>query len=955
MEHASEHSPEETWGSISEYLDRALDLTDAELEIWLTELRAREPQLAAQLQQLLAQREREGFADFLGAGTSPLAGIETGTLIGRRIGAYQIEAEAGRGGMGSVWRARRVDGRYEGVVAIKLVHAAWLGQGAAERFCTEGQLLGRLEHPHIARLLDAGVADSTQPYLVLEYVEGGPIDEYCRQHALGIGARIRLFLDVLQAVAHAHSHLVVHRDLKPGNIYVTHDGVVKLLDFGVAKLLQGDGVTSALTQSGQTALTPQYAAPEQLTGQAVTTATDIYTLGLVLYVLLTGTSPFPADSESRAQFIQAVLTLDPPRPSTVGAIETIPRRALRGDLDNILSKALKKDPLERYRSVTDFADDLERLLGHEPVHAHADTVGYRVSKFVRRHRGGVLGALLTTIALVGTTAFALYQLQEARAQRDLANFEAARASAQNEMNEFLMGDSVGQAPHEVAVRRLERARALIHQRFSDNPMVQARLLINLSGRYIDVGDSRGGAAVMQDAEAIAKKLDDPHLSADIACGRGEDAVAAGDLAAAHAQEAVGRANMQRLKVVPSGLVAECAIATAHIAQSEGDYAHAVAVTREAMLPLEKAGLQRTSRYTSLAHEHARSLVLAGDYRNAWAAEQAVMAIVTSVGRDNSAPSFAMLNVGLTALLNGGQPRRALEVLESAEARGRSAAPSMEFPFYLDATRLLAQSAAGVGPMADKGLMEHAATAEQQGMGFVILFYRIAALRAALERGDVATAENYWSYVSPMEANLGDASGRRNAMRALIAHATLDLARHDTVAASQHTTQAIALIPAARRGAEPEWRRLLLVRAQIEYALAQYAAAASDADAAVARARQEAVDPQSSAWIGEALVWRARAELAQGKRDAARTSAQEAIPHLQQNLDPSHPLIAGARGLAVETTIMRGSLGTSDAVKQRYDSMYWLPFFQHYGVNLTTHPDPFRTPDDGDAKGTTNRG
>jgi hypothetical protein len=236
---------------------------------------------------------------------------------------------------------------------------------------------------------------------------------------------------------------------------------------------------------------------------------------------------------------------------------------------------------------------------------------------------------------------------------------------------------------------------------------------------------------------------------------------------------------------------------------------------------------------------------------------------------------------------------------------------MEFPFYLDATRLLAQSAAGVGPRADEGLMKQAAIAEQQGMGPAISVYRIGALRAALERGDVATAENYWSYIGPMETKLGDASGRRNAIRALIAHATLDLARHDAVAASQHTTQATALIPAVRRGAEPEWRRLLLVRAQIEYALAGYAAAALDADAAVARARQEAVDPQSSAWIGEALVWRARAELAQGKRDAARASAQEAIPHLQQNLDPSHPLIEGARGLAVETTIVRGNLGTSE--------------------------------------------
>ena len=898
MEHISEGP--EAWSSVSEYLDRALDLSDSERDSWLAELDAVEPQLAAQLRQLFAQRERAGFAEFLGADAPPLAGIETGTLIGRRIGAYQIEAEAGRGGMGSVWRARRVDGRYEGVVAIKLVHAAWLGAAAAQRFRTEGQLLGRLEHPHIARLLDAGLADGTQPYLVLEYVEGQPIDEYCRQRTLGVEERIRLFLDVLQAVAHAHSQLIVHRDLKPGNISVTNGGVVKLLDFGIAKLLQGDGASGALTQSGEIALTPQYAAPEQLMGQPVTTATDIYTLGLVLYVLLTGSGPFPEDAPSRAQFIQAVLTQDPPRPSTVGAIETIPRRVLRGDLDNILGKALKKDPLERYLSVTDFADDLERLLGHEPVHAHADTVHYRVSKFVQRHRGSVLGALLTTIALVGTTAFALRQMFEARAQRDMANFAAAQASAQGELTEFLLGDALGQSPQELAMRRLERARALIHQRFSDNPIVQARLLINLSGRYIDLGDPRGGAALMLEAEGIAKAVDDPHLNADIACGKAQDAVDAGDLAAAHREEALGRANMQRLKAIPSGLTAECAMTTAYIAQAEGEYPRAVAVTLGAMRSLEADGLQRTSRYTSIAHEHARSLVLAGDYRNGWAAEQAVLAIVSSSGREGSVPYFAMLNVGLTALLGGGQPRRALEVLEAAEASARSAAPNVEFPFYLEATRLLAQSAAGAAPAIDQELMEHAATAEQQGQGVLVPVYRLAAIRAALGRGDVAGAERYWPSIGPLETQLGDAPGRRNAVRALIAHAMLNLARHDALAARQRVEQATALIPEARRVADPEWRRVLLVRAQTEYALEQYVPAAADAEAAVARARQDAVNPLSSAWIGEALVWRAKIQLAQGRRGAAHASAQEAMPHLQSNLDPSHPLIAAAQELAEES-------------------------------------------------------
>lgn len=882
--------------AINEKLDQALELTEVERTTWLSELRAREPEVAAQIEQLLAQRERAGYADFLSGSAATLAGMDVSTLIGRRIGPYEVEQEAGRGGMGSVWRARRVDGRYEGVVAIKLVHASWLGQGAQQRFRTEGQLLGRLEHPRIARLLDAGVLEDSQPYLVLEYVEGEPIDEYCRGRVPGIEARIRLFLDVLDAVAHAHSHLIVHRDLKPGNIFVTRDGVVKLLDFGIAKLLQGDGA-GAPTQSGQTALTPQYAAPEQLTGEPVTTGTDIYTLGLVLYALLTGIGPYPCDSSSRAQFIHAVLTQEPPRPSTVGAIDTIPRRQLRGDLDNILGKALKKDPRERYRSVTDFADDLKRLLNHEPVHAHADTAVYRAAKFVRRHRGSVLGALITTIALIGTTAFALRQMYEARAQRDLAAFEAARASAQSEVNEFLLGDSLGQAPNDLAERRLERARDMIHQRFSDNPMVQARLLINLSGRYIDAGDSRGGAALMEEAEAIGRRLDDPQLNADIACGRAGDAADAGDLATARAQEQIGRANMRRLDPLPAGLVAECALTSAYIAQAEGDYARAIAVTREAMQALEQAGVTRSSRYTSVAHEHARSLVLAGDYRDGWSAEQAVMSVARAAGRADTAAYFAMLNVGTTALLLGGQPRKVIGLLKSAADTLTGAAPGAELPYYLQAQQRLAEVAAGAASAPDRALMELAATAERGGLGPAIAMYRLGAVRAALARGDLPAAEEYWSSVAAAENQAGDAGARRTAARVLITHAEFDLARHDGVAALQHIGQVTALIPEARRATDQNWQRLLLVRAEAEYALGKYPDAAQDAEAAVVRARQEAIDPRSSASVGEALVWRSQAELAQGKRDAAQASAREALPHLEQNLDPAHPLLATARRLA----------------------------------------------------------
>jgi serine/threonine protein kinase len=893
----------ERWQSLSEHLDQVLNLEDRDRAEWLAALARRDPDMAALLSRMLAARERDGFAGFLAEAVAlPAEELAATTLVGRHVGPYIVEAELGRGGMGSVWRARRADGRYEGNVAIKFVHAVWIGRAGEQRFRTEGTLLGRLDHPNIGRLIDAGILDTTQPYLVLEYVEGEPIDAYCDRHNLTVDARVRLFLSVLAAVAHAHSHLIVHRDIKPANIFVTREGAVKLLDFGIAKLLQDDSGSAALTQSSATALTPQYAAPEQLLGRPITTATDVYALGLVLYVLLTGAHPFALESRASAELMRVTVTEEPPRASTIASIATTRRRLLVGDLDNILAKALKKDPSERYASAGAFADDLHRYLAHSPVTARPDTVTYRVTKFVRRHRGGVLSGALVAIALVGTSAFAVVQLLAARAQRDLAEFEATRASAESELTEFLLGDSLSQGPSEVVQQKLERARALIQRRFRNDPLLQAGLLIGLSGRYLDVGDNKAGAAVLLEAEAIGKRVDDAHLNADIACGKAEDAADAGDLVAARTQEAIGQANMRRLKLVPPGLTAECAMATAHIAQREGNYDRAVAGMRDVMRILEQAGLQRTSRYTSIAHEYARSLSLAGDYRRAWAAEQSVIAIVTDVGRDDSDAYYAMINVGSTALVAGGQPLRALRLIDATATKSRSVAPNAVLPFYLDATRLLAESAAGSPQASDLALIEAANTAEKQGLMPAVLMYRTSAVHAALNRGDLASAEKDWASFSAIEEKiLADPASRRDAKRLLIVHARLDLARNDLAAAAGRLEQAVALMPGDRRAADPEWRRIVLLRAELGYARHDYAVAAADATTALERARAEAVDPQSSAWIGEALVWRARIQLAAGDAAAAVASAREALQHLEQNVDPVHPMIAAARSLAFGRT------------------------------------------------------
>ena len=306
-----------------------------------------------------------------------------------------------------MWLAERSDGRFERRVAVKFIHIALMGKGGEARFKREGSILGRLAHPHIAELVDAGVSAAGQPYLVLEYVEGESIDRYCDHQTLVVEARIRLFLEVLEAVAHAHANLIVHRDLKPSNVLVNKDGQVKLLDFGIAKLLEGeavDGAATLLTVEGGRAMTPEYAAPEQVTGAPITTATDIYALGVLLYVLLTGQHPAGDNLRSPADLVKAIVDSDPTRPSDVVTTAKNPgeeittnaarrtttpeklSRLLRGDLDTIVAKALKKNPRERYASVTALADDLQRYLRHEPIAARPDTLAYRATKFVRRNR-----------------------------------------------------------------------------------------------------------------------------------------------------------------------------------------------------------------------------------------------------------------------------------------------------------------------------------------------------------------------------------------------------------------------------------------------------------------------------------------------------------------------------------------------------------------------------------------
>jgi len=416
----------ETWGRLSPLLDELLDLPDDDRGARLEALRAQDPAIAQAVAAMLEHLPAIERGQFMPSAALP----KPGGLAGQAIGPYTLVREIGHGGMGTVWLARRTDGRYEGEVAIKFLRSGLFGHGDAARFQREGSILARLSHPNIARLLDAGVmADGAQPYLVLEYIDGEPIDEYCQRLALSVQARLRLMLDVLAAVAQAHNRLILHRDLKPTNILVTKAGEVKLLDFGIAKLLDDASAgQTALTAHAGNAFTPEFAAPEQVQAGDVTTATDVYALGVLMYILLGGDHPTAAPTGAPLDRMRSVIETVPRRLSEAVLKRGGPTQRwspesrrlaveLRGDIETIVAKALKKSPSERYANAEALADDIRRYLAHEPIAARPDSRLYRAAKFVQRHRAGVAATSLAIGALGVGIGVALWQAREAQAQR----------------------------------------------------------------------------------------------------------------------------------------------------------------------------------------------------------------------------------------------------------------------------------------------------------------------------------------------------------------------------------------------------------------------------------------------------------------------------------------------------------------------------------------------------------
>ncbi len=502
----------DTWSALNSLLDRALDLPPTERLPWIDALGPEYDALKPRLRDLLGRGAALRTSQFL-ATIPKLPGLHDepfgppAASADDVVGPYRLIRELGAGGMGTVWLAERSDGLIQRPVALKLPRA-WSHSGAlAERMARERQILATLNHPNIARLYDAGMTTSGQPYLALEYVEGGRIDVFVREARLDLRARLTLFLQVIDAVTHAHAQLVVHRDLKPSNILVTADGQVRLLDFGIAKLLEkGEAQETELTAQGGRALTPDYASPEQIAGLPLGTASDVYSLGVVLYELLTQIRPYRLTHDSRAALEEAILLTDPQKPSEA-ARESSTKKELRGDLDWIVLKAMAKERDRRYVSAADLGADLRRFLRHEPVEASPPSAAYRIKKFVRRHRVATTSAALLLLTLIAGTVGTTVGLVRARRAESSARTEAATAER---YSTFLANLFEASAPEQskgrdISARELlERGAARVRTELAGEPVLKARLLTAIGGVYTKLGLYADARSTLDEAVTLAR-------------------------------------------------------------------------------------------------------------------------------------------------------------------------------------------------------------------------------------------------------------------------------------------------------------------------------------------------------------------------------------------------------------------------------------------------------------------
>jgi eukaryotic-like serine/threonine-protein kinase len=893
-----------TWTLVSPLLDQALELPATDRAAWLARVRAERPEIVDLLQQLLADHDAAIASGFLDTSPIPLEG-----LVGTSVGTYVLERPLGSGGMGTVWLARRADGRFEGHAAVKFVHLSVLDRSGQERFTREGTALARLSHPNIARLRDAGVTGTGQPYLVIDYVDGVRIDRYADDHRLDVAARLALFLQMADAVAHAHANLVVHRDLKPSNILVDASGQVKLLDFGIAKLIADDAGDGARGVT-ERAFTPEFAAPEQVSGGQVTTATDVYALGVLLYQLLVGRHPTASAGAGDAVLLRALTESEPRLMSDVVAdwraddpeTERLTvdrqttrdrlRKACRGDLDTIVAKALKKSPPERYPSVTAVADDVRRHLASEPVLARPDSAWYRWRRFVAKHRVPFAAAALAILALVAGTGVALWQAFQSATERDRALEQLRRAEAVNDFSSFLLTEARPAAGVPISnAELLKRGEAMIDSRFAANPVLRTHMLLILAARYQENQQFDAWRRVMQQAYDLSRGLSDIGLRAQVTC----------TWAFRFAEDGQPQQTLDAIAdVLPAlesradqltDVLAECLQVESQAARRLGDSQRSVQLAQRAVTLESERGAATNRVYLAV-------LNLADAFRGdnqfgaSTAAFRRASGLLDQDGLGDTVRAAVLLNNWSATLQSAGQQLEGAAIAARAVAIARKADTENGASLTMLNMWAAALSATGEFAAATEALDESLVKARLAGAAPRLFTALAQAIVAATESGDRLRAARLLD-----EARRSMASNATPPTRALleVSEARVALANGEAAAAVGWARKAVATFAASNQNAASQLPTQTFL-ARCLNAAGDFTDALTQAERSFAIAEGRLGDFPHSSTVGSALLEVATARAGLGDITAARRAVSDAIAHLLPTVGSAGPTMRRAERL-----------------------------------------------------------
>ncbi len=858
------------WPQALALLDEALALSPAQREPWLARTAARQPGAMPLLRKLLSAHGRVESRDILATlprlqrdGRAAQAGA-----AGLQVGPFELIEPIGRGGMGSVWRARYASGQLKRDVAVKLPAASDDPSALAtlrQRFARERDFLAQLEHPNIARLYDAGVSDSGQPFLAMEFVAGRSIAEHCDAQRLGVRARLELFLQVLDAVAYAHQRLVLHRDLKAANVLVDAQGQVRLLDFGVARLLpEVDGAESAkagdpteLTERVGAAYTLGHAAPEQLTRGPLSTATDVYALGVMLHHLLTGLSPYRPARDSRGALEDAVLLVPPePASSRLYTAEALAarhtdaaglRKALRGDLDTIVAKALKKDPAERYPTATALAQDLRLHLARLPIAARPDGWAYRARLFIARHSAGVAATSLATLALIGSSGAAIWQARASAEHAAQAQKEAARAGAAQKFFAGLLADADPEKNKDITAldrRLVDDALASAERDFADAPETLALVLKQLGEIYLRLGIPARVLEVFEKRVALYASLPatpvDEIVEAKIGLGSAlSESESAADRARA-APTLIDALDLARTRGASDSVLigALCEVSDQYLLESKYDIAEKYAA--EAVAQAERSLPNPHPKLAAAYEQNAMSNARLGHFDAAREGYRKAMAVdATGRGRGPLEQSMTRANLANMEYVAGNYraaQREALAAIDFSQAH-------------------FGDTGANLAPL------------------------RLRAVISSIDAGDLNEAAHWFDKLLSQDLASGDI---RRTGPAYYAQGMVAMSRGDLSAAAQ----AFAL---AKPGLDidPRWhRRLLAETAALKLRMGRADDAGRSLAPLLAEMRAEAATGSDEF----ALVARVAAVAAarQGHTEAAQSLVAEACLSIRARFAPDHP-------------------------------------------------------------------